>query len=334
MLASQALLQVSDSLTAMPFRVIALHDSGQLSAPQAVNALQRAIDLSRTGWTELAGLPDHQQSRERTRLIARLGPQIQTLSLLLERLEEGLRDSDSALTHRLLTQQLAPASRDLMQALNLLAREPFAAEPDPEPVDWLRPGAAPAAGLLLAALGLLLRRRPPPLTQRIPDDAWRQALDGSSIEQGIARLMRRLVAARLADLACEARIEDNGDPLTPPRLVVRHAAAGPGLPPTPVSGDLLLLPGRNELVEQLRQHGPLELGGRLSDLGTTFAWPGYFSCSRALLLPLWRGPHWHGCLALFMRSTAALEPVHREYLLAAADQLSVRLGRSMEVAKI
>ncbi|PZP30962.1 MAG: hypothetical protein DI603_13590 [Roseateles depolymerans] len=331
---AHALLQVSDGLTALPFRVLALHDGGQLSTPQAVDALQRAAERARTGWHDLARQIDGEPSPERIRLAAQLGPQVQMQSLLLERLADSLREQDSALTQRLLTHQLAPASRDLMPTLRLLTSDHTAPRPDTAATDepgWLRCSALPAAGGLTVALTLLLRRRrgrgaaPPP-------PPWRHALDGVELDQGLARLLRQLVNDGLADLACEARLHPGADPGGLARLVVRHVATAAGLPPPPAPGDLLLLPGRSLLLEQLRDQGLLTLGGHLADLGTTLAWPGYASCCRALLLPLWQGPTLHGCLAVLLRSTAPLDAAHIERLRAAADLVSVRLGRQRTAA--
>jgi len=329
---ARSLLQVSDGLTAAPFRIIELHGQGQLSTAQAVDALRRATEQALAGWAALSQDGRREQPAVHVRLIAQATPQVQTLAQLLERLEDSLNQDDDAQTQRLLAHHLAPASRDLLPALRALAREqplkPGAAAPAPaaalHPLTWL-----PVGGLLLGALGLLLMRRPARAqpAQPLDDGSWRRLLDTPDPERALARLLQHLVDSQAVDMACEARFLDSADPLAPPRLVVRHAASRDGLPAPPQAGDLLLLPGREALYPRLRSGQPQELGGSLSDLGTTFAWPGYAHCSRALLLPLWRGGEWHGCLALFSCTTHAFAAGRRERLLALADALSLRLGR-------
>ncbi len=329
---ARSLLQVSDGLTAAPFRVVTLHGQGQLSTAQAVDALRRATEQARAGWAALSKGRGRELPAQHVRLVAQATPQVQTLALLLERLEDSLREDDDAQTQRLLAQHLAPASRDLLPTLRALAREqplqPAAASP--APAAGLRTlTLLPLGGLLLAALGLLLLRRPantPPVPP-VDDGGWRRLLDTTDLERGLERLLQHLVDSQAVDMACEARFVDSADPQAPPRLVVRRATSRTGLPAPPQAGDLLLLPGREELYARLRSGQPQELGGSLSDLGTTFAWPGYAHCSRALLLPLWRGGEWHGCLALFSCTTGAFAPGRRERLQALADALSLRLAR-------
>lgn len=330
---ARSLLQVSDGLTAAPFRIVELHGQGQLSTAQAVDALRHAIEQARAGWAALSNTDGRERPAQHVRLVAQATPQVQTLALLLERLEDSLRDDDDTQTQRLLAQHLAPASRDLLPTLRALAREqaasPALTARHDEPPDWLRPLALlPVGGLGLAALALLLRR--PARAQPAPpleDGSWRRLLHTPDLERGLGRLLQHLVDSQAVDMACEARFVDSADPLAPPRLVVRHASSRPGLPAPPQAGDLLLLPGREDLQQRLQAGQSQELGGSLSDLGTTFAWPGYAHCSRALLLPLWRGEDWHGCLALFSCATGAFAPGRRERLQAMADALSLRLGR-------
>lgn len=347
------LLSISDGLLTAPLRIIDERVEGKLSGPQAANALQASAERARAAFRQLSlpaatprpspsspAIPVAPISPAMAAASASTAAQLHSLSMVLERLSNSLRIDDLDGARRVAAAQLAPASAELERALSTLAASPAEAEQrhrlwaeDHEEADRMLVDGALAAGWVLA-LSLLwvsarLRRQTERLAVPRPaldDAAWRDCLRLGTGDAALEGVATALVRAGVADLVCIARAvvpAEGGS-----ELVIRQLAAGPAVAAPPWPGDPLLLPGRWNPIRALRSGEPVMLGEHLSDLGTTFAWPGCPACARALLLPLWRGPVWSGCLAVFTQAAEVLTPETVARLRGVADAISTALGRA------
>ncbi|PZP28522.1 MAG: hypothetical protein DI603_19285 [Roseateles depolymerans] len=190
----------------------------------------------------------------------------------------------------------------------------------------------PAAAGVLSGWLLMRRRRDRASNAARPSmgrQAWRDSLQSSAdVDVAMQGLCQQLVDAHDADLACIAVFQGT----TGGAYSVIAPVAGDtlcSLPPR--RGDLLLLPGRQDLLQRLLCGEPLVIGGCPEALGTSFLWPGCTAFASALLLPLWQGGRCWGCLALFARAAHAYPPGELAHLQSVADAVSVALGRQPPV---
>lgn len=336
------LLSVSDGLLTAPLRIVDEREDGQLTPAQAAFAVQASAERARNAFRKLGDDRPHEPSPELATATSAAATRIRTLTLALDRLANGLRADDTAAVRHLVATQLAPATVDVQRALTTLAAAQSEAErrqlawvADHGDRDRTLIDAALAAGWAMT-LGLLwlstrLRRQTAAIgamRPRFEAPAWRDALRLGVTGEALEGIGNALVRAGAADLVCVARTASSADALH--RLVIRQVAARSGMAAPPWVGDLLLLPGRHDVLRALRAGEPQVLGRHLSDLGTTFAWRGCATCARAVLLPIWHGPVLYGCLALFSASADAFDAGEVQQLQAIADGISTTLGRDAQ----
>lgn len=336
------LLSVSDGLLTTPLRIVDEREDGQLSATQAAFAVQASAERARSAFRKLGEDHPRESSPALAAASSAATTRIRTLTLALDRLANALRADDGEAIRHLVATQLAPATVDVQRALTDLAaaqsemeRRHLAWAADHGDRDRALIDAALAAGWAMS-LGLLWlanrwRRQTAAIgamRPRFVEPAWRESLRLGVTGEALDGIGNALVRAGAADLVCVARTVPGVDALH--RLLIRQVAARPGLIAPPWPGELLLLPGRHEVLQGLRAGEPQVMGQHLSDLGTTFAWRGCATCARALLLPIWQGRVLSGCLALFSGDPEAFDAEEVRRLHGIADAISTALGRELQ----